>query len=190
VAGSNRLSPMKSTSRCSAESRHRSCETQRRPSALRSAGLGYIEHAAINCAPIESRNRAVPFSIIAHLDKCKTPGPSGFTVCYHIYAVDSPVRLEDGPKGIFGAARAEVSYKNILQVMLLLSETYRAANEGAGCGGFGTMQESSRRTLHLYDDTAGTRDSIPAVGGPEPAEGNRRPPLAGKASPGAVHACR
>jgi hypothetical protein len=42
------------------------------------------------------------------------------------------VRLEHGSEGIFGGPEAEVSYKYILQVIFLLSEIYRAANEGAG----------------------------------------------------------
>src|SRR5581483_994991 len=95
-------------------------------------GLVDIECAAIEFAPIESCNRALSFSIIAHLDKSKAPGPTGFTVRHEVHAVNGPVRLEHGSNGIFRGAEAEVSYKYILQLILLLSEIHRAANEGAG----------------------------------------------------------
>jgi hypothetical protein len=74
-------------------------------------GFNNIEHATIEFAPVESRNCALSFSIIAHLDKTKAPGPAGSPVRHEIHAVNSPVRFEHGSKGIFGRAEAEVSDK-------------------------------------------------------------------------------
>jgi len=79
-------------------------------------GFVNIEYATIEFAPVESRNCALAFSIIAHLDKTKAPGPAGFPVRHEIHAVNSPVRFEHGSKGIFGGSEAEVSDKYILQV--------------------------------------------------------------------------
>lgn len=95
-------------------------------------GLVDIECAAIELAPVERCNRALSVSIIAHLDKSKAPGPSGFAVRHDVHAVNGPVGFEHASNGIFGRAEAEVSNKYILQVILLLSETYSTANEGAG----------------------------------------------------------
>ena len=80
-------------------------------------GLVDIECAAIELAPIESCNRALSFSIIAHLDKSKAPGPSGFAVRHEVHTVNGPVRLEHRSNGIFGGTEAEVSYKYILQLI-------------------------------------------------------------------------
>ena len=81
-------------------------------------GFVDIEHAAIEFAPIESRNCALSFSIIAHFDKSKAPGPAGVAVRHEVHAVNSPVRLEHGSKRIFSGPEAKVSDKYILQVFL------------------------------------------------------------------------
>ena len=81
-------------------------------------GLVDIEHAAVEFAPIESRNCALSFSIIAHFDKSKAPGPAGVAVSHEVHAVNSPVRLEHGSKRIFSGPEAKVSDKYILQVFL------------------------------------------------------------------------
>lgn len=81
-------------------------------------GFVHIEHAAIEFAPIESRNCALSFSIIAHFDKSKAPGPAGVAVRHEVHALNSPVRLEHGSKRIFSGPEAKVSDKYILQVFL------------------------------------------------------------------------
>lgn len=81
-------------------------------------GLVDIEHAAIDFAPIESRNCALSFSIIAHFDKSKAPGPAGVAVRHEVHALNSPVRLEHGSKRIFSRPEAKVPDKYILQVFL------------------------------------------------------------------------
>ena len=81
-------------------------------------GLVDIEHTAIEFAPIESRNCALSFSIIAHFDKSKAPGPAGVAVRHEVHALNSPVRLEHGSKRIFSGPEAKVSDKYILQVFL------------------------------------------------------------------------
>jgi hypothetical protein len=95
-------------------------------------GFVYVESAPIELAPIESRYRVISFSIVAHLDETKTSGSSGFTVRHQVHPVNCSVRLKQRPNVIFRGAEAQVSNKYILQSYLLLSEIYRAANEGAG----------------------------------------------------------
>jgi hypothetical protein len=93
-----------------------------------------IERPAIEFTPVESGNRTLSFSVVTHLHEPESTGPSGFPVRHNAYPVNCPVRLEHRSKGIFRGAKAEVSYKYILQVilLLLLSEIHRAANEGRG----------------------------------------------------------
>lgn len=81
-------------------------------------GFVHIEHAAIEFAPIESRNCALSFSVIAHFDKSKAPGPAGVAVRHEVHALNSPVRLEHGSKRIFSGPEAKVSDKYILQAFL------------------------------------------------------------------------
>ena len=105
-------------------------------------GFVNIERATIEFAPIESRNCALSLSIIAHLDKTKAPGPAGFAVRHQIHAVNSPVRLEHGSKGIFGGSKAEVSDKYILQFFFFFLRSTEQQMKAQDRAGFRTMRES------------------------------------------------
>ncbi len=112
-------------------------------------GFVDIEHSPIEFAPTERRDCALSFSIIAHLDKSKAPGPSGFTVRPEVYAVNSPVRLEHGSKRVFSGPEAEVSHKHVLQLHFFLRST-EPENEAQDRAAFRTMQTvQDWRTVNL-----------------------------------------
>ena len=102
----------------------------------------YIERAAIEFAPVESRNRAITFAIVTHLDKSKAPGPSGFAVRHDVHPVNGPVGFEHASNGIFGRAEAEVSYKYILQVIIFFLRSTEQLMKAQDRADFRTIQES------------------------------------------------
>ena len=110
----------------------------------------YIERAAIEFAPVESRNRAITFAIVTHLDKSKAPGPSGFAVRHQVHTVNGPVRLEHRSNGIFGGAEAEVSYKYILQVIIFFLRSTEQQMKARDRAGFRTMRRSWIGELSIY----------------------------------------
>lgn len=83
-------------------------------------GLIHIERSAIELVAIKSGNGLYAFAVVAHFHERKASCLSGVAVGYEVDTANCAVRLEKGSKPIFGSAEAEVSYKNIFQIIFFL----------------------------------------------------------------------
>jgi len=59
-------------------------------------------------------------AIVAHFHESKASGPAGFAVGYEVDTVNRAVCFKHRSNRIFSSIEAEVSYKNILQLVFFL----------------------------------------------------------------------
>ncbi len=85
------------------------------------ASLINIEGAAVEVMAIELSDRLIGFGGVAHLDETETAGLPGVTIGDEADAGHGAVTFEQRSNRILGGAEAKVSYKDIFQLVFLLS---------------------------------------------------------------------
>ena len=71
--------------------------------------------------PLKRFDGAIAFGIDAHLHKAEAARLARLAIGYNADAVHGPVCFKHRPQCIFGRPEAEVSYKNVFQVNILLN---------------------------------------------------------------------
>jgi hypothetical protein len=78
-----------------------------------------VQSSAFKVGAIQSRDCPIAFSVVAHFNESKTSGLSRITVGHYADTINGAMYCEHGSNRIFGSAKAEVSYKNILHLYSL-----------------------------------------------------------------------
>jgi hypothetical protein len=83
-------------------------------------GTGFIDvqRAAPEIRAVQAGDGPVGFLGVAHFDKRKSPGAASVTIRYQINTINCSVPLEHGANRRIGSTKIQITYKNILHVLL------------------------------------------------------------------------
>jgi len=84
-------------------------------------GLIHVEGAAVEVMAIELSDRLIGFSRVAHFDETEAAGLPSVTIGDEADAGHRAVTFEQRSNRILGGTEAKVSYKDIFQLVFLLS---------------------------------------------------------------------
>src|SRR5438094_3318901 len=76
-------------------------------------GFVHVQRPAVDFLAIESGNRTIRFSIVAHFDESKSSGLPRVPVGDEVHTLHAAICLKQGSNRIFSGSKAEVSYKNV-----------------------------------------------------------------------------
>src|SRR5438270_7113002 len=111
--------------------------------------FGFIdrERASVQFAAAQRLDRAEPFGIVAHLDKAEASRLAGIAVGHDADATDVAILFEQRSYRIFGSVEAEITHKNIFQLVFLLnlqrSESGQERTKAAGADIANRCQKSA-----------------------------------------------
>ena len=73
-----------------------------------------VQRSAVKVFAVQSVDCLLAFTVVAHVDKCKTPALSRIAISDDVYPVNPSVSFEQCTDGLFCGSETEVSYKNAL----------------------------------------------------------------------------
>jgi hypothetical protein len=74
----------------------------------------HVKCSAVEVPAVQTRDRAIRFRVGTHFDEAETARLAGIAIGNNVHAIHCAISLEQRAYRIFGSAKAQVAYKNIL----------------------------------------------------------------------------
>jgi hypothetical protein len=93
--------------------------------AARALGLGTgfvdIQRATVEIGPVQSGDGFLALGVVGHFDESKAPGLTRIAISDDVYTPNRAIRREKGTDRILRRPKAEISYKDVLHPLEVLS---------------------------------------------------------------------
>jgi hypothetical protein len=80
-------------------------------------GFVHGHRSTVKVTAVKPSDGLIPFRVVAHFDESEAPGLSRIPVGHDADPINGTISRKHGSNGIFGCTEAEVSYKNIFQLV-------------------------------------------------------------------------